>query len=79
MEPVQTLELSAKQLTSKEPIPLKYVKFQNVSNVQLFVKDNQTGAETTVIHFLGFIGSPVVTTNMSDFKRISGKKGETHS
>lgn len=79
MEPVQTLQLTEKDLTSKEPIPLRYVKFQNVSNLQIFVKDNQKGTETTVIHFLGFIGSPVSTTNMNDFKRIAGKKGETHS
>ena len=79
MEPVQTLQLTEKDLTSKEPVPLRYVKFQNVSNLQLFVKDNQTGSDTTVISFLGFIGSPVSTTNMSDFKRIAGKKGETHS
>lgn len=79
MEAVQILQLSEKDLTSKEPIPLRYVKFQNVSNLQMFVKDNQKGTETTVIHYLGFIGSPVSTTNMSDFKRISGKKGESHS
>ena len=78
MEPVQLLELSPKDLTSKEPIPLRFVKFQNVSNIQLFIKDNQSGAETTIIHHLSIIGSPMSTTNMNDFKRIAGKKGESH-
>lgn len=78
MEPVQILQLTEKDLTGKEAIPLRYVKFQNVSNLQLFVKDNQKGTETTVIHYLSFIGSPVSTTNMSEFKRVTGKKGETH-
>ena len=54
------------------------MKFQNVHNIQLFVKDNQTGSETTVIEYLGFIGSPVCTVNMGDFKRIGGKMGEGH-
>ena len=78
MEPVQLLQLTEKDLTRKEPILLRFVKFQNVSSLQLFVKDNQTGAETTVIHHLALIGSPISTTNMSDFKRIAGKKGEGH-
>jgi len=79
MEPVQLLELTPKDLASKDPIPLRFVKFQNVSNIQLFMKDNQGGSDTTIIHYLGFIGSPVATTDMSDFKRIAGKKGESHS
>ena len=78
MEPVQELQLTPAQLTSGEPVQLRFVKFQNVSNLQLFVKDNQSGAETTIVHHLAFIGSPVSTTNMNDFKRVGGKKGETH-
>lgn len=78
MEAVQMLELTAKDLAFKEPIPLRFVKFQNVSNIQLFVKDNQSGAETTIIQHLAIIGSPMSTTNMNDFKRIAGKKGENH-
>lgn len=61
-----------------KPINLRFVKFQNVHNIQIFVKDNQTGSETTVIQYLGFIGSPVSTVNMGDFKRIGGKMGEGH-
>ena len=39
---------------------------------QLFVKDNQDGEETSVINYLCFIGSPLDTTNMNEFKRVSG-------
>ena len=59
-------------------ISLKYVKFQNVMNMTVFIKDNQSGAETTRINHFQMIGSPVATTNMSDFKRVAGKKGESH-
>ncbi|KAL0267969.1 UNVERIFIED_CONTAM: hypothetical protein PYX00_010082 [Menopon gallinae] len=75
--PVQELVLDKSDLDGG-PINLRYVKFQNVHNVQLFIKDNQTGAETTIIETLGFIGSPISTTRMGDFKRIGGRKGEGH-
>lgn len=60
------------------PINLRYVKFQNVQNIQLFIKDNQSGGEVTQIDHLACIGSPISTTNMGDFKRVAGKKGESH-
>ncbi|GIY12633.1 thioredoxin-like protein 1 [Caerostris extrusa] len=77
-EPVQVLELKPEELTGEKPVLLRYVKFQNVLNLQIFVKDNQTGAETTRINQLAIIGSVLTTTNMSDFKRVAGKKGESH-
>lgn len=42
------------------------------------MKDNQEGEETTRIDQLRFIGSPVSATDMSRFKRVAGKKGESH-
>jgi thioredoxin len=78
MEAVQELELIPKDLASKAALNLRYVKFQNVSNLIIFVKDNQNGSDVTRINHVQLIGSPVATTNMSDFKRIAGKKGEGH-
>lgn len=60
------------------PINLRFVKFQNVHNLQLFILDNQSGADTTQIDYLQFIGLPIPTTDMSEFKRVTGKKGEGH-
>ncbi|KAH9489583.1 Thioredoxin-like protein 1 [Bulinus truncatus] len=78
MESIQMLELKPEDLKEGAIIPLKYVKLQNVLNLILFVKDNQNGADTTRIDYLGFIGSPTNTTNMAEFKRVAGKKGESH-
>ncbi|XP_042240454.1 thioredoxin-like protein 1 [Homarus americanus] len=74
---VQELTLTTKDLDG-ELLPLKYVKLQNVMNLTIFVKNNQTDAETTHISYIQIIGSPVQTTKMSDFKRVTGKKGESH-
>jgi len=76
MAAVQDIVLTEKQLTG-DIIPLKFVKFQNVMNIQFFFKDNQSGGEVTQIDFLSVIGTPIDTTNMKDFKRVAGKKGET--
>lgn len=75
---VQDLTLSKEDVAEGNPIPLRYVKFQYVQNLQIFVKDNQSGSETTRIDNLAIFGSPVLTTNMGDFKRVIGKKGESH-
>ena len=77
MEAAQDVELTEKQL-SGDLILLKFVKFQNVTNLQFFFKDNQGDEETTQIDYLAVIGTPINTTNMSEFKRVAGKKGEGH-
>lgn len=76
MTSTQDLVLTPGQLDGSI-IPLKFVKYQNVQNVQFFIKDNQSGGEVTQVDHLAIIGSPILTTNMSDFKRIAGKKGES--
>lgn len=76
-QPVQELELKPEDLNGT-PINLRFVKFQNVQNVQVFVRNNQGNEEVTQIQHLAFIGSPIETTNMTDFKRVAGKKGESH-
>lgn len=73
----QEIEFTPKDLEGNM-VNLRFVKFQNVQNIILFIADNQTGSETTIIQDLKFIGAPIATTKMDDFKRISGKKGESH-
>merc|ERR1740128_944411 len=76
MVATQDITIAPNQLDGSV-IPLKFVKFQNVKNVQFFFKDNQEGGDVTVIDYLSVIGTPIDTTNMNDFKRVAGKKGET--
>lgn len=72
------IRLAEKELENGAPVNLRYVKFQNVQNIQIFVKNNQSGGDVTQIDYIGFIGSPIMTTKMTDFKRVAGKKGESH-
>ncbi|XP_019879651.1 thioredoxin-like protein 1 [Aethina tumida] len=74
---VQDLDLAPSDLEGN-PVNLRFVKFQNVQNIQIFVKTNQDGGEVTQIDHLSIVGSPINTTNMGDFKRVAGKKGESH-
>jgi len=54
------------------------VKFQNVNTIDFFIQSNQADEDTTQVDYIGFIGSPIIATNMDDFKRVAGKKGESH-
>uniref|UniRef100_A0A8C5YWL4 Thioredoxin like 1 n=1 Tax=Marmota marmota marmota TaxID=9994 RepID=A0A8C5YWL4_MARMA len=74
-EPTQALELTEDDIKEDGIVPLRYVKFQNVNSVTIFVQSNQGEEETTRISYFTFIGTPVQATNMNDFKRVStGKK-----
>ncbi|CAG2186891.1 PITH domain-containing protein At3g04780,Thioredoxin-like protein 1 [Mytilus edulis] len=72
----QELELTPSDVKEGTLIPLRYVKFQNVGSI--FIKDNLGGGDVTQIDYLGLVGTPVAKTNMTDFKRVAGKKGESH-
>ena len=38
---LQDIDISDQQLKGEKEIPLKFVKFQDVQNIQFFVKNNQ--------------------------------------
>jgi hypothetical protein len=47
--------------------------------VAVFVEDNQGGDDVSALTYFEFIGTPRDTTNMAEFKRVAGEKGEAHS
>ncbi|GAX13733.1 hypothetical protein FisN_30Lu021 [Fistulifera solaris] len=69
VDPTQTLHLTTEQLKEHAaPIPLQFVKYQRVKSMTLFIEDNQ-GGDVTALGGLKFYGRPVVSTNMSEFKK----------
>ncbi|KAG0312999.1 Thioredoxin-like protein 1 [Dissophora globulifera] len=70
VEETQTITLSEKDYEGNGLIPLRFVKFQNVTSVILFIEDNLGDEETTQIKQLVFIGSPLDSTDMSALKKV---------
>jgi len=68
--PSDTLDLSTDHLVENKPATLKYVKFQNVRSLTIFIEDNQSGSDVTKIHKIALYGTTVDTTNMKDLKKI---------
>jgi len=56
---------------SSQPIPLRFVRFQTVNSLHIFVHSNQGGAEYTRIDSIDILGFPVETT-----KDLSGLKSD---
>ena len=76
MKPTQKITLSSASFGPVSIVPLDYVLFQKVSCLTLFIEDNQGDEDETVLHSILIIGIPPTTLDMSDFKRVSGTKGE---
>jgi hypothetical protein len=69
-EAVQTLNLSSKEVDEGEPVTLRFVKFQNVTTLQLFVQSN-FGADTTRIERIELWGTLAETVDMKAWKPIT--------
>jgi len=54
---VQTLHLTAEDVSKGTVIPLRYVKFQNVHSLHIFVSSNAGEADTTRIDSIDIFGS----------------------
>ncbi|EEY60465.1 thioredoxin-like protein, putative [Phytophthora infestans T30-4] len=70
VEPTQTIELKEEDLLPENDVELRFVKFQRVKSVSVFVEENY-GAEETVLSSLKFFGEPLAGTNMNELKKIS--------
>jgi len=60
----QTLELTRQDISSGQPVPVKYVKFQDVLTLALFVPANFDGSDETCIQRIKLIGAPKSITDM---------------
>ncbi|EPS64054.1 hypothetical protein M569_10726, partial [Genlisea aurea] len=53
-----------------QPVAVKYVKFQNVRSLTIFIEDNQSGSEITRVQKIVLYGTTVETTDMKGLKKI---------
>lgn len=65
---VQTLELSGEQLDGRL-VPLRFVKFQRVQSLTLFIDENMDDADTTVVSCIRVYGEPLLSTKMDGLKK----------
>mmetsp|Transcript_8990 Transcript_8990/g.25838 ORF Transcript_8990/g.25838 Transcript_8990/m.25838 type:complete len:173 (+) Transcript_8990:281-799(+) len=65
----QEFELTEKQLEG-EPVPLRFVKFQAVHAVTIFIENNQEEEETTKLAKLQFMGVSGEKMNVSEIKKV---------
>lgn len=73
VECTQALELSQEDYKETAVSALRFVKFQAVTRLILFVEDNLGGADETVIQQLVLYGQPVETTkDVSQMKTTDG-------
>ncbi|XP_047946559.1 PITH domain-containing protein At3g04780-like [Salvia hispanica] len=67
--PSDVAVLSEDNLKGK-PVILKYVKFQNVRSLTIFIEENQSGSEISKVQKIALFGSTVETTDMKGLKKI---------
>ncbi|KAJ4500161.1 DUF1000-domain-containing protein [Lentinula lateritia] len=65
----QVLELDEETVKEGKPVPLRFVRFQSVNSLHIFIVSNHGDEEETRINALDIIGVPVETT-----KDLSGLK-----
>ena len=68
IDPTEELEIQEGELEGD--LILSYVKYQNVSNLTIFVEDNREGGDVTEMSQLEFFGAPLHETNMSELKKV---------
>ncbi|BGP01175.1 hypothetical protein NBRC10513v2_002127 [Rhodotorula toruloides] len=69
-EAAQEVVLDEAQAKGEKSVELRFVRFQNVGHLSIFVVDNQGGEDVTRIDKLELIGVSVEGTNMADLKKM---------
>ncbi|KAG8686608.1 hypothetical protein FRC11_008697 [Ceratobasidium sp. 423] len=61
-------QLSPDDIANSRRIPLRYVRFQSVGSLHIFVASNQGDKDETRINAIDVFGQPVETTKMANFR-----------
>ncbi|ORY74282.1 thioredoxin-like protein 1-like protein [Leucosporidium creatinivorum] len=69
LEAAQEFELTEKQAKGEEAVQLRFVRFQNVTALSIFVASNQGDEDTTVLSKLELLGQENAGTDMSALKK----------
>ncbi|EPT01805.1 hypothetical protein FOMPIDRAFT_100997 [Fomitopsis schrenkii] len=70
-EAVQEFELTEEQLKEGKRIPLRFVRFQAVNALHIFVESNHGDEEQTRIDAIDVYGTPVIgTRDLSGLKKV---------
>ncbi|KAM0788507.1 hypothetical protein ACM66B_001638 [Microbotryomycetes sp. NB124-2] len=69
LEPAQEIVLTEEQAKGQEAVQLRFVRFQNVNTLSIFVADNQGEEDTTRIDSLDLIGLANQGTDMSALRK----------
>jgi len=70
-EAAQEFELTEDQVREGKRIPLRYVRFQAVNTLHIFVESNQGGEDQTRIDTIDFYGFPVMgTRDLSGLRKV---------
>ncbi|GBF93167.1 hypothetical protein Rsub_05898 [Raphidocelis subcapitata] len=64
-----SVELTAAQIEAGEPVVLKLAKFGNVTQISVFVEDNQDGGETTRVSKIALAGWAGEVFNVAEIKK----------
>ncbi|KAI9446613.1 DUF1000-domain-containing protein [Lactarius indigo] len=69
-EVAQVLEVSEDTVRDGQPIELRYVRFQSVNSLHIFVESNHGGGEQTRIDSIDILGFPCgATKDLSELKK----------
>jgi len=67
-KPTQTFTLKSEELDGRD-IATKFVNFQNVHSLAIFIESNQKKTDVTTINRMGFAGETCAGMNMKDLKK----------
>ncbi|KAJ2304749.1 hypothetical protein IWW55_001068 [Coemansia sp. RSA 2706] len=75
-EATQQIEMTKEIYERGGVVNLRYVRFQNVNSLSIFVADNLGDDDVTAISQLAFIGTAINSANVSDIRQ--GEEGHSH-